>query len=189
MIRTRRVPAAVAIAVAVLALALAGCGSSSSSTKVSPAAYVKSVCTAAGGWFGSIESAGRRLQTTVHQSKSLAKVKVAYVAFVDELLHATQQAEQQLKSAGTPSVNDGKKISADVINAFDRAQTGLKQAAKQVRNTPTNNATAFQGAAGGVQQTVQRALQNMASLAPQKSPQLRAAALKDPSCRRLRSLG
>jgi hypothetical protein len=80
-----------AIAAAILVLALAGCGSSSSSAKVSPAAYVKSVCTAAGSWFSSVQTAGRRLQTTVHQSKSLPKTKTAYVGFVDELLHARSE--------------------------------------------------------------------------------------------------
>lgn len=180
---------AAGIAAAVLVLSLAGCGSSSSSAKVSPAAYVKSVCTAAGNWFGSAQTAGRRLQTTVHQSKSLANVKGAYIDFVDELLHATQRAEKQLKSAGTPSVTNGKNISSEVISAFNNARSGLKHAASQVRKTPTSSATAFEGAAGGVQRTVQRALQSMASLAPQKNPQLRAAALNEPSCRRLRALG
>lgn len=168
--------------------ALAGCGSSSSPT-VSANSYVKTVCTSAAGWFRTIQLAGRRLETTVHGSKSLSTVKSAYVDFVDSLLHATQRAAHQVKNAGTPSVNGGTKISNEVIKAFDRAQRGLETAAAQVRKAPTSSSAAFQAAAGGVQSTVQRALQSMSALAPQRNPQLHSAALKDPSCQRLRALG
>lgn len=180
-----------AIVVVIVAVAMAGCGSSSSSTstKVSAAAYVKSVCTSAGTWFRTIQAAGGQLQSTVHKSSSLTDAKHAYITFIDSLLHATQRAEQQLKAAGTPSVSGGTKISAEVVRAFDDAKRGLSGADAQVRNAPTSSAKAFEAAAGRVQQTAQRALQSMASLSPQKNPQLRAAARKEPSCQQLRSIG
>jgi hypothetical protein len=178
----------VCVVVVTATLALASCGSSSSS-KVSAGSYVKSVCTATTSWYRTIQVAGMKLQATVHSSKSLPSAKSAYVHFVDSLLHATQRVEQQLKSAGVPSVNGGKKISNEVITAFDRAKRGLQTAATQVRRAPTSSDTAFHAAAGRVQATVQRALQSMSSLAPQKNPQLHRAALKDPSCQRLRALG
>lgn len=168
-------------------LAVAGCGSSSS--KVSAASYVGSVCSATAGWYRTVQAAGAKLQSTVRTSKSLSDVKSAYVGFVDALLHATQRAQQQIKGAGTPSVNGGKQISNEVVNAFDRAQHGLKSAAASVRKAPTTSSAAFEAAAGGIQSTVQRSLQSMSALAPQKNPQLHAAALKDPSCQRLRALG
>jgi hypothetical protein len=180
---------AAGIVAVALALALMGCGSSSSSSKVSASSYVKSVCSAATTWYRSIQTAGGHLQTTVHSSGSVAKVKVAYVAFVDALLHATQRTEEQLKSAGTPSVSRGKEISAQVVNAFEDARIGLTRAAGAVRKAPTSSTTAFETAAGSVQGTIQRALQSMASLSPQKSPELHAAALKTPACQRLRALG
>lgn len=178
---------ALAVVVAAL-LALAGCGSSSSS-KVSAGSYVKSVCSTATSWYRTIQAAGKQLQASVHNSKSLSKDKSAYITFVDSLLHATQRAQQQLKSAGTPAVNGGKKISNELTNAFNGAQRGLQKATAQVRKAPTSSRTAFEAAAAGVQSTVQRALQGLSALAPQKNPQLHAAALKDPSCQRLRAIG
>lgn len=175
------------LAVVIVVLAVAGCGSSSS--KVSAGSYVGSVCSATADWYRTVQVAGRKLQSTVHTSKSLSDVKHAYVAFVDALLQATQRAQQQLKHAGTPSVNGGKQISNEIKTAFDRAQRGLRSAAAAVRKAPTSNSTAFEAAAGGIQSTVQRSLQSMSALAPQKSSQLHAAALKDPSCQRLRALG
>jgi hypothetical protein len=172
----------------VVALALAGCGSSSPK-KVSAGAYVRSVCTTTASWFHSIQTAGARLQSTVHSSPSIHSVKAAYVSFIDTLLHSTGRTEQRLKSAGTPSVKHGTRISAEVIQAFDRARRGLESAASQVAKAPTTSSTAFETAAGRVQATVQRSLASMASLSPQKNPQLHAAAQKDPSCQRLRALG
>jgi hypothetical protein len=182
---SRRVAVLFAILAATLGLALAACGSSS---KVSASSYVKSVCTTATGWFRTIQVAGGRLQARVGQSKSLSDAKSAYIQFVDTLLRATERAEQQLKSAGTPSVKGGKKISDELVSAFDGARRGLMTAAAEVRKAPTSSSTAFDTATGGVQTTVQRALQSMSSLAPQKNPELHSAALKDPTCQRLRAL-
>lgn len=189
LVETLCKPRALAIVAVSVALAVAGCGSSSTSTTVSPAAYVKSVCTSAANWFQTIETAGGHLQSTVKSSKSLNDVKTAYVAFIDSLLHATQRAEQDLKAAGTPSVSGGDKISAQVVHAFDNAKHGLASADARVRKTPTSSATAFETAAAHIQQTVQTALRGMTSLAPQKNPKLHAAAQKEPSCQRLRSIG
>ena len=171
-----------------LALVMAGCGSSSPQ-KVSASSYVKSVCGTATTWYRSIQTAGGKLQSTVHKSTSLSAAKGAYVSFVDSLLSATQRAEQQLKNAGTPAVKGGKAISDEVVHAFHGARVGLARASAQVRKAPTTSSTAFETSAAGVQGTVQRALQSMASLAPQKNSQLRAAALKDPTCQQLRAVG
>lgn len=186
--RGHRVSVVLALGAVTLALVLAGCGSSSPK-KVSAGSYVNSVCTAATSWYRSILSAGGRLQATVHNSKSVSKAKDGYVKFVDEMLHATQRAERQLRNAGAPSVSGGKQLSAEVVRAFDRANRGLRRAAGEVRRAPTDSTTAFEAAAAGVQRSVARALQSMASVAPQKNPQLRSAALKEPSCQRLRRLG
>lgn len=184
----RRLYVTLGVAAVTLALAAAGCGSSSS-TKVSAASYVDSVCTTASGWYRSIQTAGSRLESTVHKSKSVSDAKTAYAAFIDDLLRATERAEQQLKAAGAPSVSGGTRVSNDVISAFDGAKRGLSSAADQIRKAPTTSPKAFETAASRVQATVQRSLQSMSSLAPQKNAELHAAALKDRSCQRLRTLG
>jgi hypothetical protein len=186
----RRLHFVVGVAAVTLALVVAGCGSSSSSpAKVSAASYVNSVCTAAGSWYRSIQTAGQQLETTVHKAKSVSEAKTAYSTFIDGLLHATERAEQQLKNAGAPSVSNGTRISTQVIHAFDSAKRGLSSAAGQIRNVPTSSPTAFESAASHVQATVQHSLQGMSSLAPQKSAELHTAAAKDHSCQALRALG
>jgi hypothetical protein len=186
--RTFRSPALLTITALVTVLAVAACGSSSPK-EVSASAYVRSVCTSTATWFRSIQTAGGSLQTKVHSSHSIPAIKAAYVSFIDTLVHATGRTEQQLRAAGAPNVKTGKSVASEVVNAFDRARRGLENAANQVHKAPTSSSSAFETAAGGVQSTIQRSLASMAALAPQKNPQLHAAAQKDPSCQRLRSLG
>ncbi len=185
---TFRSPKLLALSALIVAIALAGCGSSSPK-KVSADTYVRSVCTSTAGWYHSVQSAAASLQTKVHSSPSISSVKTAYVSFINTLLHATSRTEQQLRAAGAPNVKNGKGVASEVVNAFDRARRGLENAATQVRKAPTNSSSAFETAAGGIQATIQRSLASMSSLAPQKNPQLHAAAQKDPSCQRLRALG
>ena len=124
-------------------LAVAGCGSSSS--KVSAGSYVGSVCSATANWYRTIQVAGRKLEATVRTSQSISKVKSAYVAFVDSLLHATHRAQQQLKDAGIPSVDGGKRISNQVMDAFDRAG----RSADEVALHALGRSVAHDGPVGG----------------------------------------
>jgi hypothetical protein len=176
-----------ALAVAA-AIAVAGCGGSSSNS-VSAATYVKSVCGAASTWFHSIEGVGTTLKAATQSQGSLDKTKTAYTAFVVGVLHATQRAESQLKAAGTPSVKNGTQISNTLVKAFSTAARGLSSAAAQAKQIPTTSKTAFNSAGSRVQAQVQQAIASMNAATPEKNPQLHAAALKDPTCQQLKSLG
>lgn len=178
------------VAVAIMAaIAVAGCGSSSSGNTVSAATYVKSVCGAASTWFHSIEGVGNTLKSATKSQGSLTKTKTAYTAFVVGVLHATQRAETQLKAAGTPSVSNGSKIESELVKAFSTAAQGLSSAATQAQQIPTTSKTAFNSAGGRVQAQVQQAISSMSTITPEKNPQLKAAAAKDPTCQQLKSLG
>lgn len=177
-------------ALAVVALAAAGCGSSSGgssggSSGVSPASYVKSICTAATAWKNAIQKAGTRLQ--VSPSKSLANTKTSYVTFIDALVNATATAEGQLSAAGSPSVSDGKKISGKLVQTFATAKSNLQRAAADAATIPTTSTRSFDTAASKVEGEVRSSLSGMANATPQKNPQLHAAAAKDSTCRSLSS--
>lgn len=171
------------IAAAVLVLAIAGCGGSSG---VSPAAYVKSVCTAATTWRNAIQSAGSQLQIG-SASKSLTKTKAAYASFVSELETATANAQHQLSGAGSPSVSDGKKISDTLVGIFARARVSLEQAASDAAAIPTTSTQGFNAAATKVEGQIRTALADMSNATPEKNPQLHTAATKDPTCQALAS--
>jgi hypothetical protein len=173
---------AVAAAVVAFAVALTGCGGSSG---VSPSAYVKSICTALGSWKQQVQSAGRTLQASGIATASPANAKTQYVHFVSSLLTATRNAAAALKAAGAPSVKDGGTIASGLSGAFERATQGLQTALSHASAIPTTSASAFESAATGVTGEIRSALQNVASVTPRSSPQLRAAAAKEPSCQAL----
>lgn len=168
----------------VAAVALAGCGGSSS---VSATTYVKSICTALDSWKQQIQTAGRSLQASGIATASPATAKTQYLGFVTTLVSATRHTTAALKAAGTPSVKDGATIAGGLSGAFDRGSQGLAVARSRAAAIPTTSASAFETAATGVTTQIRSALQNIATITPRSSPQLRAAAAKEPSCRALAS--
>jgi hypothetical protein len=170
-----------------VAVAVAGCGGSSSSG-VSAASYVKSVCTAATTWRNAIQSAGTKLSSGV-STKSLAKAKTEYVGFVSSLVTATGQAVSQLKSAGSPAVSNGTKISGSLVHIFTQAKGTLAQAASQASALPTSSPHAFETAASKVVTSIRSSLAGMSSVTPEKNAELHAAAAKDKTCQSLASSG
>jgi hypothetical protein len=169
------------------ALALAGCGGSSHSG-VSPASYVKTVCSAATNWRNAIQSAGTKLSSGVN-TKSLTKAKAEYVAFVNSLVAATGQASSQLRSAGSPAVSNGKQISGSLVHIFDQAKSTLAQAASQASTLPTSSPRAFETAASKVVTSIRSSLAGMSQVTPEKNSELHAAAAKDPTCQKLAASG
>jgi hypothetical protein len=165
-----------------VAAVLAGCGGASS---VSPATYVKSICTALDGWKTRIQAAGSSLQASGLATASPANAKAQYLRFVSSLVGATRQTTSSLKAAGTPAVKDGAAIADSLDGAFQRGTQGLSTALSHARAIPTTSTSAFGSAATTVTSEIRAALQSIAAITPRSSPQLRAAAVKEPNCRAL----
>jgi hypothetical protein len=182
-----RTNAKLAAVLATALVAVAACGGSSSSG-VTPATYVTSVCSAATTWRNAIQSAGTKLSTGVN-TRSLTKAKADYVTFVNSLVSATSQAESQLRSAGAPSVSNGKQIANSLVHIFDSAKGTLSQAASQAAALPTSSAKAFASAASRVVTSIRASLAGMSSVTPEKNAELHAAASKDKTCQSLASSG
>jgi hypothetical protein len=181
----KRGPVRGMIVTALVAVAVAGCGGSSSSG-VSPAAYVRSLCTALGTWKNEIQSAGLALQSSGAGTASPAVAKQDYQRFVSALLSATQHATSTLQAAGSPGVTRGKQIAGGLTRAFDRAGSELSRANAQAAAIPTRNASVFQIGAASVTAQIKTALQGIATVTPGQSAELRTAAAKAPACQALK---
>jgi hypothetical protein len=170
---------AAACAIAIAA-GLAACGGSSSSG-TTPAAYVKSICQAIGPFQKTVQQ--RSTALNLSNIKSPADGKKALQDFLNQVAADADKAVTQLKAAGTPSVDNGKKVSAAIVGAFTQLKAALQKAATQAGNLPTTSATAFQSAARSLGSTVQSSMSGIGgSLSNLKSPELEAAAKKEPAC-------
>lgn len=168
-----------AVAGLLAVLLVAACGSSSD---VTPAAYVKSMCTALGNWKNTIQSAGVALQSSGASSASRPVAKADYQRFVSALVTATQRAAGELHSAGAPAVSGGKQLANRLNRAFDTATQRLTQAESRAKTIRTDSASSFQLGASNVTTEIKSALQAIAGVAPGQDSQLRKAAAKEPAC-------
>jgi hypothetical protein len=176
---------AVAALVAALALVglLAGCGGSSHT--VTPAKYVRSICSALGVWKVEVQKAGNKLQSSGAASAAPPAAKTYYVKFVSALRAATQGAATALKQAGAPSVSGGTQIADGLSGAFSRGADGLVKAESQARSIPTTNAAVFEAAASAVTTQIRNSLQGIATITPRNNAPLRSAATREPTCQAL----
>jgi hypothetical protein len=174
-----RKPLAAACA-AVVAISLTACGGSSSSGP-SPAAYVKSICQAIGPFEKTVQQRSSALNLS--NIKSAADGKKALQGFLNQVAADTDKAVTKLKAAGTPDVKNGKQVQTAIVGAFTQLKSALQTAAGQAGNLPTSSPTAFQSAAQKLGSTVQSSMSGIgSSLSNLKSPDLEAAAKKEPAC-------
>ncbi len=162
---------------------LAGCGGSSSS-KVSPAAYVKSICSTVGPFERSVQARSSALNLS--SITDATHGKQALQSFLNDVVADTDKAVSQLKAAGTPDVNNGQKISTALVGAFTQLRGALHQAATNAGSLPTSSPQAFKTAAQSLGNTVKGSMTSIgSSLQGLQSPDLEKAAAKEPSCKTL----
>jgi hypothetical protein len=165
-------------------VALAACGGSSGSSGTTPAAYVKSICQAVGPFEKDVQNRSNSLNLST--IKSPAEGKKALQDFLNSVGTDTDTAVTRLKSAGAPSVNNGKQISSAIVNAFSQLRAALGQAASSASSLPTTSAAAFKTAADALGTNVRTSMSSIgSSLSGLKSPALEQAAKKEPTCQRL----
>jgi hypothetical protein len=168
-------------ATALSTVAVAGCGGGSSGGTVSAASYVKSVCSAVGPFEKDIQAKSSALDLST--IKSASQGKQALESFLNSATSDTKKAVDQLKSAGTPDVNNGKKIAEAIINAFSNLSDALNKAASQAQSLPTSSPTAFRDAAQALGTSVRNSMGSIGSgLTGLRNQDLEKAASKEPAC-------
>ncbi len=169
-----------------VAFALAGCGSSSSGVGVQT--YAKSICNAIGPWHtDAVKRAGALNPTGVSDP---ATGKKAIEGMLSVIASDTDKALSQLKSAGTPNVKNGSKISSALVNAFSTMKSAAVSAQSQAANLPTGSVTAFRTGALGIGISYLKSFSGIAkSLTVLNQPALSAAINAEPACKGLASTG
>jgi hypothetical protein len=174
--------AAALTALAIATAALAGCGGSSSSS-VSPATYVKAVCSALGPFEKDVQSRSAALQN-LPQSKTAAQRKSILQGFFAAVVGDSNTAVSKLKAAGSPSVKNGPKIESAIVLVFTRFGTAATAASTKANALPTTSLSAFQTAANALNSSFTTSMSGIgAGVSGLKSPELDAAEKKEPSCK------
>ncbi len=182
-----RAPRATATAAALLAgVALAACGSSGQSG-VSPAAWVKSVCSAVGPFEQDVVSRSSALDVATF--RDAVQSKKALEHFLEAVQADAAGALSRLRSAGAPNVANGNAIAGAVVGAFSRVEVTMGSAVGQARALPAGSAAALRSAARALGVRVRNSLSSFPSLSSTalRSPQIDQAAAKEPACRSIAS--
>jgi predicted lipid-binding transport protein (Tim44 family) len=149
---------------------------------VSAQDWIKSACTSIGTWVTDIQ---KRVSTVSSQNPSSPEAgKKAITGFFDAVIADTGKLVDQLKAGGTPAVDNGDQIESTIVNALAKAKSLLERTRSRVQNLPTNNPHAFVKAIETMSRAVQSAFQRAGrQFANLRSPELEAAAAKEPACR------
>jgi hypothetical protein len=179
VLRPRIIAAFTALAIA---SALAGCGGGGSSS-VSPATYVKAICSALGPFEKDVQTRSAALQR-LPQIKTAAQRKTALQGFFTAVVGDSDKAVSQLKAAGSPNVKNGSKIESAIVLVFTRFGAAAKQASGKADALPTGSLSAFQTAANALNQSFTTSMSGIgAGVSGLKSPELDAAEKKEPACK------
>lgn len=172
--------------IAIVVVALGGCGMPSG---VTPAAYVKSICTAITSWRSQVENASGQFESTFPKSASLVEARQRLSAFVAALLRAATGGITATKAASFPDVNGGQRIAASLVRTFENTQRSLGGAASVASLIPTTGNQAFAVGVGQVRTTIAAALHGMNTVSPGTNPVLRSEIAKQLACAALRAPG
>jgi hypothetical protein len=178
-----RALAALAVAVLIAATAV-GCGSGGKAG-VSPAAYVKAVCGAVGPFERDVIRRSGALDVATFRDP--VHGKNALQTFLEAVAADAGGALSNLRRAGSPSVANGRAISAAVVNAFARLEATMRAALARSRSLPTSSGGAFRKAAQDLSGGVRSSLSTFPSLSSRalRSPAIDLAAAKEPTCQRI----
>lgn len=148
---------------------------------MSAGSYVKTVCTVVGGWATDIQARSGALN--VASISNVAQGKAALESFFTAAVADTGKVVSKLKSAGTPGVPNGQKISSALQSSFSQIETALTQGQTQAKTLPTSSSHAFKTAGQTLASSIRTSLADAeAGLAGLKSPELASAAKKEPAC-------
>jgi hypothetical protein len=170
-----------ALALLIVVSVCAGCGSSGSS-KVNPAAYVKSVCSAISPLVRDVETRVSALNNTTASDAPQAKRTLQ--AFLKAIEQDADNALSRLHAAGTPDIANGKTVAGTIVTAFTQLRDAMRAAVAKSNSLPTDSATSFKTAAQALGTSVKGALNNI-DASGLSNPDLEKAAAKEPACKSL----
>jgi hypothetical protein len=135
----RRISCVVALAVALLATSVPA----ASAATVAPSKWAPKFCTAFLNVRSTVTSKADALKTQLDSVTDLTVARDTIVASLGEMADAADLATNKVKAAGTPSFENGAKISAFFVKGLKSASKNYRQAQSEAKQLPTDNAGTF----------------------------------------------
>jgi hypothetical protein len=176
-----------ALALLIVVCLCAGCGSSGSSkstpSKVSPAAYVKSVCSAISPLERDVVTRSSALNTPATDA---THAKQTLQGFLTAVAHESDRALTQIKAAGAPDIANGQQVADTIVRAFTQLRDAMRTAVTKSNSLPTGSAASFKTGAQALGTSVKSSLNNI-DPSGFRNPDIEKAAAKEPACKSLNS--
>jgi hypothetical protein len=96
------------------------CGGGGQDAGAEPADWIEDVCTALVAWRDDLEAASEDLQATASGSANLDEALSLLTSFLDDAVARTDEMLADVAAAGTPAVDEGEAISADLQAALPK---------------------------------------------------------------------
>jgi ElaB/YqjD/DUF883 family membrane-anchored ribosome-binding protein len=142
---------------------------------------VRAICAAVGPFEKDVAARSNALNSAKLTSPQQGKKAVQ--GFLNSVSADTDQALTKLQSAGTPSVDNGQKISTTIVAAFKDLKQAISSASDQAKSLSTSSPQAFKNGANKLGNTVRSSLSGISdSLGKLQSADLAKAAQKEPAC-------
>ena len=161
----------------------AGCGSSAAS-KISPASYVKSVCSAISPLERDVVTRSTALNNAT--ATNAAQAKKTLQGFLTAVEKDSDHALSRIRAAGTPNISNGKVVAGTIVKAFTELRDAMRAASTKATSLPTDSASSFKTAAQALGAGVRGSLNNI-SATGLTNPDLEKAAAKEVACQNLNS--
>ena len=151
--------AALVLTVGLAAVALAACGGdgggNGEGVRVDANRWTADVCDALLTWRRDIESRAADVQQQASGARDLDRLKTVFTRYLEDTVESSDRALREIDRAGTPAVDEGQAIKADVRGAFRDVREILDGARQDAENLPTRDAQAFAAGAERIATTIE----------------------------------
>lgn len=178
-----RIVGASAVALVLVACGNGDGGSGGDNGTVSPETYAQNLCASMQTYIDDVTALSTDFAAAIDPAASLDEQKTAVLAFLDDVLEATDRLISSVDDAGVPDIDDGEDVVVAIEETFAEARGILEEARAEVETISVEDPQAFVEQLNAIGQTIQTSLGEIgSSLAAIDAPELNAAVDDDPEC-------
>jgi hypothetical protein len=175
------------VGVSAAALVLVTCGEGNGGGggegTVSAETYAQSLCASMQAYIDEVTTLSTDFPATLDPSASLDEQRNAVLAFLDDVLAATDRLISGVEDAGVPDIDNGDQVVVALEATFAEARGILEEARARVETISVDDPQVFAEQLNAIGETIQASLGEIgSSLASLDAPELNAAVSDHPEC-------